>query len=344
MPNGNSLVAGVDLGGTSLLCVVADPDGKVLGEAALDTVRGKGAEPVVEQVVQVVEETAKAAGVKVRDLAGLGVGPAGAVEPGTGVVRVAPNLGWKDVPLANLLRKKTGLSTMVDNDVHVAMLGEHAYGAARGARSAVAIWVGTGIGGAIILDDQLWLGNRGSAGEIGHIVLDPKGPKCGCGRRGCAEAFASRTAMEREVRASIKKGHKSRVLELMKKHNKERMTSSVVERALKKDDKVMKKVFHDAQDRIGDLAGSLINTLDPEVVVIGGGLAERFGERFVERIRERALGRLLNTANLDRVRIVPSALGSRSGALGACVLSRRHLAAGTGAGVRVAGVRARKSA
>lgn len=342
MPNGESLVAGVDLGGTSLLCVVADAAGNVRGEAALDTIRGKGPDPVVEQVVQVVEEAAKAAGVRVRDLAGLGVGAAGAVEPGTGIVRVAPNLGWKDVPLANLLRKETGLSTVVDNDVHVAMLGEHAYGAAKGAHSAVAIWVGTGIGGAVILNDELWLGNRGSAGEIGHVVLDPEGPKCGCGRKGCAEALASRTAMERDVRDAIKRGRKSRVLELMKKHQKDRMTSSVVERALKKGDKVMLRVFEAAQDRIGDLAGSLVNVLDPEVVVIGGGLAERFGERFVERIRERAIGRLLNTANLDKVRIVPSALGARSGALGACVLSRKHLAAGTGAGVRTLGVRTRK--
>src|SRR6185312_8247421 len=170
---GSDLVAGVDLGGTSMLCVVADAQGKVRGEAGAATIRGKP-DKVIDQVVQVLEASAKAAGVKVFDLGGLGVGPAGAVEPGSGVVRVAPNLGWKDVPLANLLRKKTGLSTMVDNDVHVAMLGEHAYGAAKGARSAVAIWVGTGIGGAIILDDELWLGNRGSAGEIGHIVLDPE--------------------------------------------------------------------------------------------------------------------------------------------------------------------------
>jgi glucokinase len=335
----SDLVAGVDLGGTSLTCVVADAAGNVRGEASADTVRGKGPDPVVDQVVAVLEQAATAAGVKVRELGGLGVGPAGAVEPGTGVVRVAPNLGWSDVPLANLLRKRTGLSTAVDNDVHVAMLGEQAYGAAKGAHSAVAIWVGTGIGGAIVLDDELWLGNRGSAGEIGHTVLVDDGPKCGCGRHGCAEALASRTAMERDVRAAIKKGHKSVVLEIMKKRGKERMTSSVVARALKKDDKVMKQVFHRAQDHIGDLAGNLINTLDPEVVVVGGGMSERFGEGFVERIRERAFSRLLNTANLDKVRIVPSALGAYSGALGACVLSRKHLAAGTGAGVRVAGVR-----
>ena len=328
----SELVAGIDLGGTSLLAVVADASGKVLGEASADTVRGKGPEPVIDQAVQILEEAAKAAGVKVSDLQGLGVGPAGAVDPVSGVVRVAPNLGWKDVPLANLLRKRTGLSVAVDNDVHVAMLGEHAHGAAKGKSSAVAIWVGTGIGGAIVLNDELWLGNRGSAGEIGHTVAIPDGPKCGCGRLGCFEALASRTAMERDVREAIKKGHASVVLEIMEKKGKERMTSSVIEKALKKDDKVMKHVFHRAQETIGVLAGNLINTLDPEVVVIGGGMAERFGETFVERIRKVALSRLLNSANLDRVKIVPSALGAQSGAIGACVLSRRHLAAGMGAG------------
>jgi glucokinase len=330
----SDLVAGVDLGGTSLLCVVANEAGKVLGEASADTIRGKGPGPIIDQVVGVLEAAAKQAGVEVSELAGLGVGPAGSVDPLTGVVHVAPNLGWSEVPLANLLRKRTGLSTAVDNDVHVALRGEHAFGAARGAKSAVAIWVGTGIGGAIILNDELWLGNRGSAGEIGHMVLDPEGPRCGCGRFGCAEAFASRTAMERDVRAAVKKGHKSSVLSIMKKHHKERMTSSVIERALKKNDKVMRKVLAHAQERIGDLAGNVINALDPEVVVIGGGVAERFGEAFVGPIHKRALSRLLNQAKLGSIRVVPSKLGAHSGALGACVLSRKHLASGTGAGVR----------
>lgn len=330
----SGLVAGVDLGGTSLLCVVADAAGKVLGEGEADTIRGKGPAPVIDQVVGCLEGAAKQAGVSVADVEALGVGPAASVDPIRGIVYVAPNLQWKDVPLANLLRKRTGLSTVIDNDVHVALRGEHAYGAARGAKSAAAIWVGTGIGGAIMFGDSLWLGTRGSAGEIGHMVLDPKGPRCGCGRKGCAEAFASRTAMERDVRAAIKKGHKSHVPHLMKKHHKERMTSSIIERALEKDDKVMKKVLHHAQERIGDLAGNLINTLDPEVVVVGGGIAERFGEAFVAPIRERAQSRLLNQARLDAIRIVPSKLGAYSGALGACVLARQHLAAGTGAGVR----------
>ena len=333
------LVAGVDLGGTSLLCVVANAKGKVLGEGSADTIRGKGPGPVVDQVVKALGDAAKAAGVAVRDLGAMGIGPAGAVQPGTGVVEVAPNLGWKNVPLASLLRKKTGLSTTVDNDVHVALLGEHAYGAAKGAKSAVAIWVGTGIGGAIILEDELWLGTRGSAGEIGHTVLVEGGPKCGCGRRGCAEALASRTAMERDVRAAIKHGHKSHVPHIMKKHHKTRMTSSVIAHALAKHDKVMKKVFAKAQGHIGDLAGNIINTLDPEIIVVGGGIAERFGDAFVAPIRERARARLLNTQDLDKVRVVPSSLGAYSGALGACVLARKHLAAGIGAGVRMPGLR-----
>jgi len=330
----SDLVAGVDLGGTSMLCVVADAAGRVLAEASADTLRGKGYEPVVDQVLEILEHAANLAGTRVSDLEALGVGPAGSVDPETGVVHVAPNLGWNEVPLGAVLRKRTGLTTAIDNDVHVALRGEHAFGAAKGAESAVAIWVGTGIGGAIILGNELWLGNRGSAGEIGHMVLDPKGPKCGCGRRGCAEAFASRTAMERDVREAIKHGHKSHVLHLMKKHHKERMTSSVIERALKKNDKVMKRVLRDAQERIGDLAGNVINTLDPEVVVVGGGIAERFGEKFVAPIRKRALSRLLNQAKLETIRIVPSKLGAYSGALGACVLARKRLAAGAGAGVR----------
>ncbi len=320
----NDWVAGVDLGGTSLLAVVADDRGKVLGEHGVATVRDQGPGKILDQIAEAVSTAAAAAKVGVKDLKGVGIGACGAVDPKSGVVRVAPNLGWIDVPVADKLSKKLGVPIFVENDVHVAVLGEHAYGAAVGAKLAVGIWVGTGIGGGIIANGKLFRGARGSAGEIGHMVVLADVPHCSCGRRGCVEALASRTSMERDLRQAAKAGRKTKMLKRMEKKAKDRMTSSVIEWGLDEGDTLMKEIFHRAQHYLGLLTSNLVNTLDPEVVVIGGGLAERMGDRFVKPIRRVARSHFLNQHDLESVKIAPSTLGAYSGALGACVLARSH--------------------
>jgi len=312
------IFAGVDVGGTSMIAIIGDSRGDVLGSSDCATSTSRNPAEVMDQIVAQIEAAADAASVRISKLDGIGIGVAGAVDSDSGVVTRAPNLGWEDVPLAKVLRKKLGKKVVVGNDVQVAILGEHAFGAADGAQSAVGIWVGTGIGGGIILDGKLLRGARGAAGEIGHTVLDESGPVCGCGKRGCAEAFASRTAMERDVRA---RSGETRVLEMMKERNKTRMTSSVIARALDENDPVMVDVFARAQHSIGLLTANVINVLDPEVVVIGGGLAQRLGESFLKPIRETARARLLRPDPEGRVRIVHAILGDYSGALGACALA-----------------------
>jgi len=157
------------------------------------------------------------------------------------------------------------------------------------------------------------------------VVIQADGPRCACGKRGCAEALASRTAMERDVRAAIKAGRKSDVLEIMKARNRERMTSSIVVRALKKKDHVMREVMAQAQYYLGILVANIVNVLDPECVVIGGGLTERLGEHFVGPIRKTAYRYFLQQRGLERVRILPGQLGDQAGALGAAVLARQRL-------------------
>jgi glucokinase len=229
------------------------------------------------------------------------------------------------VPLRSELRQLLRVPVFVENDVNVGLAGEHALGAGRGAKNAVGIFVGTGIGGALILNGELYEGSRGGAGEIGHTVLLVDGPLCGCGRRGCAEALASRTAMERDVRAAIKAGRKSNVLRIMKKKNKERMTSSIIAAALKKDDPLMREVMERAQSHLGILCSNVVNLLDPECVVIGGGIAERLKDSYVDPIRETAFEYFLRPADRERVRIVPGKLGDNAGALGAIVLAKQRL-------------------
>lgn len=313
------IYAGVDLGGTSFIAVVVNNKGKVLGSSDGPTTRGTKAEQTIDQIADHIREAAKEAGVKMSKIRAIGIGAAGAVDPKRGVVVRAPNLGWSDVPLSRALRKKLGPDVVLGNDVQVAIIGEHNYGAARGTRRAVGIWVGTGIGGGLIVDGKLDPGFRGAAGEIGHMMIKEDGPPCSCGRRGCVEALASRSAMERDVRAA----KKSAVLTIMKERGKDRMTSSVIEQALEADDPVMKDVLARAQHYLGLLAGNVVNMFDPEMIVIGGGIAQRLKERFVAPIAEVARSRFLRPDTKHAVRIEHATLGDYSGALGACALARQ---------------------
>lgn len=247
------------------------------------------------------------------------------MDPVRGLVYEAPNLGWKDVPLGPELKKQLGVPVLVENDVNVGVVGEHALGAGQGAQELVGIFVGTGIGGGIISRGELYEGLRSAAGEIGHMVLQVDGPRCGCGKRGCAEALASRTAMEREVRAAIKEGARSAVLDIMKERNKERMTSSIIVRALKKKDRVMREVLRRTERYLGILVANVVNMLDPECVVIGGGVVERLQQGFVGPIRETAREYFLCQRDRARVKIVAAKLGDNAGALGAVVLARKRL-------------------
>jgi glucokinase len=316
---------GVDLGGTSLRALVADDEYKTLGVKKIQTLTTGGPARLIRKIAVLVESTLKDAGISRSRVRAVSVGAPGPIDRSRGIVEEAPNLGWKRVPLRSELRQLLRVPVFVENDVNVGLVGEHALGAGRGSKNVVGIFVGTGIGGALILEGKLYEGSRGGAGEIGHTVLVVDGPLCGCGRRGCAEALASRTAMERDVRAAIKAGRGSNVLKIMKKKNKERMTSSVIVAALKKNDLLMHEVLHHAQFHLGILASNAVNLLDPECVVIGGGIAERLKDSYVDPIRETAYEYFLRPADRDRVRIVPGKLGDDAGALGAIVLAKQRL-------------------
>ncbi len=319
----SKIYAGVDLGGTSLIAIVADRKGRVLGSSDCVTPRDQNPEETLDLIAEHILEASKEASVKMKRVAAIGIGAPGAVDAKRGIVVRAPNLGWNDVPVARFLRKKLGPDVVLGNDVQVAILGEHAYGAAQGTQRAVGIWVGTGIGGGLISDGEIDRGFRGAAGEIGHMLIKEDGPVCSCGRRGCVEALASRTAMERDVRAASDGENKSAVLAIMEERGKERMTSSVIASALKAGDPIMKDVLGRAQHYLGLLAGNIVNLFDPEMIVIGGGIAQRLKDEFVTPIAEVARSRFLRADPEHRVRIVHARLGDHSGALGACALARK---------------------
>ena len=325
MAKKRDIIVGVDMGGTSLRALVVNGKNEILAVNKTPTKPQQKVDKLIEDIAALVEDAVDEAGLGRSDIRAVSIGAPGAVDPRRGLVHEAPNLGWREVPLGPKLKKLLRVPVLVENDVNVGVVGEHALGAGRETKELVGIFVGTGIGGGIISGGKLYEGSRGSAGEIGHMVLVVDGPLCGCGNRGCAEALASRTAMERDVRAAVKAGQKSLVTKIMKKRNKQRMTSSIICQALRKKDLVMRRVLKRAQYYLGVLVANVVNVLDPECVVIGGGIAERLQDDFVGLIREVAYENFLQQRDAKRIRIVSGVLGDNAGALGAVVLARQRL-------------------
>jgi len=321
------LMIGVDLGGTSIQAA-AVRDGQILASAKTQTKAERGAQAVVERIEKTVRKVMTSVNGDGTAFDAVCVGAPGAIDRATGIVRDAPNLAWKNLALADDLSSRLGLPVVLDNDVNVGVVGEHVYGAGQGARDMVGIFVGTGIGGGIIVDDKPLIGSRGAAGEIGHMVVEPGGRRCECGRRGCVEAYASKTAMEKMLREKHKKGHNSVAYDLMKK-NDHRLTSSIIAEALESDDACMKEILETSQYYLGLLTANIVNCLDPDLVVFGGGVVERFGPSFLKPIARTARKHYLVECRDERERIVPAALGDDAGPIGAAVVAQRRLAEGT---------------
>jgi len=317
------LLVGVDLGGTSLLAVATNSKGKILGSKKCKTRAEEGASAVLDRMVKTIRDAVRNAGASMKGVRAIGIGAPGPLSPKTGVVLHAPNLGptWNNLPLADYLAERLGCPTYLANDVDVGAVGEHALGAGKGYKNLVTIFVGTGIGGGLVLNGKLYQGSRYTAGEIGHTVLLADGPLCGCGKHGCAEAIASRTAIERDIRAGIAAGRESIVPEIMQEMQRDTMSSSVIAAALERDDALTHEVMARAEYYMGLLVANVVNLLDPEVIVLGGGIVERLGETYLRPVRETAERYYLNQLNKDQVRVVETQLEGYAGVLGAAIIA-----------------------
>jgi glucokinase len=319
------ILVGVDLGGTSLLAVATNAKGKVLGSKKRKTRAEEGASAVLDRMVKTIRDAVQEAGAKLNNVRAIGIGAPGPLNPKTGVILHAPNLGptWNELPITAHLSERLGCPVYLGNDVNMGAVGEHALGAGKGYKHVVAIFVGTGIGGGIILNNRLYRGTRYTAAELGHIVLLAGGPLCGCGKHGCAEAVASRTAMERDVRAKIAAGRESLVPELLDKEGRTTMSSSIIDAALAGGDAVVREVMTQAEYYMGLLVANVVNTLDPEVIVLGGGVVERLGERYIEPVRETAEQYYLNQQDKDKIHIVSTELCGYAGVMGAAMMANQ---------------------
>jgi glucokinase len=285
------------------------------------TPREGGPKDVADAMAEALLAAAASAGLEAASLRGVGVGSPGNVEEDTGAVRNARNLpGWEgSYPLAPRLAEALGTEVRVGNDVQVATNAEATLGAGRDYGSLLGVFWGTGVGGGIVLDGRPW-GGRGGAAEIGHVVVKRGGARCSCGRRGCMEAYAGRIAMEARARKLHDKGRKTALFEIMEQKGHDRLTSSVWEHALRDGDKLAEELLDRAVKALGAGIASTVNILDPEAVVIGGGMGLRFGKPFVERIEKRMMKNVFADDRPPDVRLAE--LGDLGGAIGAALLVR----------------------
>jgi glucokinase len=311
------VVAGVDLGGTKIQTIVARGD-EILGQARLPTPEeSPGA--VASAIAQTVHSALEAADAQASWLRSVGVGSPGRAQDG--VVSHSPNVvGMQDpFPLgATVSRELDDVPVRVDNDVTVATLGELKRGAGRPFGSMLGVFVGTGVGGGLVFDRQIWHG-RGGAGEIGHMVVKPEGRRCGCGGHGHLESYAGRASMQAKAERLVASGEHTVLFHLMAKHGRDRMTSGIIERALDHGDAMTERLIDRAIWALGIALASTQNLLDVEAVIVGGGLAERFGRPFVDRIAAQMQPLLFVPDRAPQV--LPAELGDLSGAMGAVVLA-----------------------
>jgi glucokinase len=314
------LTAGVDLGGTKIQTVLLRAH-KVVGSSRMLTPR-TGADAVIAAITDSIRASIASAGAATADLAAVGIGSPGTIDAGAGSVANSPNVpGFETdpVPLGpEVARALGGVDVKLDNDVRVAVLGEWKRGAGRPYRDVLGVFVGTGVGGGLILGGELREG-RGAAGEIGHTTVKDGGRRCGCGRRGCLEAYAGRARIEATALRWQRQGRATKLFDVMRRRGRDRVTSGVIAGALARHDEVTVELVDQAVWALGLALANAQNLLDLEAIVIGGGLGDRLGQPFVRRVEEAATPHLHVPERPPR--FLPTELGDLSGAVGAAVLA-----------------------
>ena len=302
---------GIDVGGTKTAAARVDAHGTVLAREILPTPADDMA-----ATLEAMVKTARA--VMTSAVRGVGVAAAGLVESGTGVLRFAPNLAWRDAPLVTHLETELGLPVVADNDNTAAAWGEYRFGAGRGYADVLLVGVGTGIGGGIVSGGKLFRGAHGFAGEIGHIVMDPSGPQCGCGNHGCWEQLASGQAVTRAGRQAVLDRAETSLIE-RSGGQAEQVTGSMVTEAAKAGDAVAVSILRDVGHRLGTGIAGLVNILDPEIVVLAGGVVDA-GDLLLLPARAGFRAAVEAVERRPEVPLVLAELGSDTGVVGAAAL------------------------
>jgi glucokinase len=319
----DTLALGIDLGGTKILTAVANAEGNMLARDHSITPAREGPPAVIQSILESASRALEQAQITAADLAAIGVGAPGLSNPETGILFTSPNLpDWKDVPLRDIIERELGKKTFLINDANAAALGELFFGAGRGAKDFIYITLSTGIGGGIIIDGKIYTGSIGTAGELGHMTIDDKGPLCKCGNRGCWETLASGTALARDARQRIEEGSKTSILDYAD-GDPAKVTAEVIHQAAREGDRLAKECIISTGYYVGVGLANLVNIFNPEVIVIGGGLSN-IGDMLLEPAFEEARRRAFQPS-YQAVRFARAELGRNSGVLGAAAFALQKM-------------------
>jgi glucokinase len=313
-------VLSVDIGGTKILTALFSAGGKMLAHETRPTIADEGVNPVIERLAVAIDAILKQNTIEPARLAGICIACAGGIDTGRGmVVTPSPNLpGWVEITLAEIIRKKFNTAVWIVNDASAAALGEHRYGAGRGVDNLVLLTLGTGIGGGIVANGTLYLGAVGGAGELGHMTIDADGPDCGCGNKGCLEMLASGRAVSRDAIKQISQGEKS-ILTMMSGGKVENITAEMVGAAARSGDPLAKDVISRAAYYLGIGLVNVVNIFNPEMIVLGGGMAG-LGDILVDPGRRMVMERAFSISSREAC-IVTAQLGNEAGVYGAAAFA-----------------------
>lgn len=312
---------GIDLGGTKILIgLVEKESGKVVSHIKKKTKKEKGPENIVRKMVEGVEELLEESGKSFTEISSIGIGSAGQIDRKNGIIIGAPNLDCYNLNLKEILQDKFNIPVFVGNDVEVATIGEQKFGAGKGCADFVCVFVGTGIGSAIVKNGQIIYGATGTAGELGHIIVDLNGRPCACGAHGCLEAYASRSAIETRIEGALKKGRKSCISEYLEEGKA--ITSSMIRKSIEREDELVTQCVSEASEYLSGGLASVINLINPELIILGGGLIEAvdyFYKQTIKKAKSKSL-----PVPAEKIRFSKTILGDYSGVIGAALLDERE--------------------
>lgn len=318
-------VLGVDVGGTFIKAGIVSSQGDLYESVAIPTESASGAGHVLKQLVDLIQGLLSSAESRRWIVEGIGVGVTGQVDfaSGTIISGIEEKIpGWVKTPVRRFMEERFRLPTWVDNDGMVAAIGEHAFGAGKGASSLVCLTIGTGIGSGIILEGKPFRGVVGPAGEIGHLIINFEGPRCGCGNRGCLEAYVSKGALISKAQTAIQAGESS-LIEQLANHKVEDITVEMIGTAARQQDPLAQRIINEMSEHLSYGLMNVINVLGPERIVLSGGCAE-LGDLFIDKVREYVKKHTFSQA-AQKTEIVISRLGQYVGVIGAGALALQEL-------------------
>ncbi len=313
---------GIDLGGTKILIALVNREtGEVLAHVKKKTKKEKGSQNIIRKMLEGIEELMTSSGKKFNEISSIGVGAAGQIDRKNGIIIAAPNLDCFNLDIKKILSDKFDIPVFVGNDVEIAAIGEQKFGAGKDCDDFVCVFVGTGVGSSVIKKGEIIYGATGTAGEIGHIIVDLNGRQCACGAHGCLEAYASRSAIEKRIEGALKKGRKSAILDYLEPGKS--ITSSMIQKSIEREDELVLQCVTEASEYLSGGLASIINFINPKLIILGGGLIEAvdyFYQKTIKKARSKSL-----PVPAEKILFKKAMLGDYSGVIGAAFLEDRKL-------------------